>query len=60
MRAFRRILAGILVIIMMWSGTGCKKQRDIEDSCFILAMGFEKINDKKYLIRYSYADFDGN
>lgn len=60
MRAFRRILAGILVITMMWSGTGCKKQRDIEDSCFILAMGFEKINEKKYLIRYSYADFDGN
>lgn len=36
---------------------GCKNQKDIEDSSYILAMGFEKIGDR-YLVRYSYADFD--
>ena len=37
---------------------GCGDRKDIEDSSYILAMGFEKINDK-YLVRYSYGDFDG-
>ena len=32
---------------------GCGDRKDIEDSSYILAMGFEKINDK-YLVRYSY------
>lgn len=59
MRVLRRLLAGILAAAMMCSVPGCKKQSDIEDSCFILAMGFEKINEKKYLVRYSYADFNG-
>lgn len=59
MGRLRKITAGILVMILAIGASGCKKQPDIEDSCFILAMGFEKINQKKYLIRYSYADFDG-
>lgn len=35
-----------------------KKQQDVEDHSFVLAMGFERINEKKLLVRYSYADFD--
>lgn len=37
---------------------GCSKQQDVEDHSFVLAMGFERINDQKVLVRYSYADFD--
>lgn len=59
MSVFRRILAGVFAVTVLFSAAGCKKQPDIEDSCFILAMGFEKINQNKFLIRYSYADFDG-
>lgn len=37
---------------------GCSKQQDVEDHRFVLAMGFERLNEKKVLVRYSYADFD--
>ena len=37
---------------------GCSKQQDVEDHSFVLAMGFERLNEKKVLVRYSYADFD--
>lgn len=34
---------------------GCSKQQDVEDHRFVLAMGFERLNEKKVLVRYSYA-----
>lgn len=46
------------LIAMLFSMAGCKNRRDIEDSSYVLAMGFEKINAKRYLVHYSYADFD--
>lgn len=50
----------VLVLFLMMLTViccGCSNRKDIEDSSYILAMGFEKINEK-YLVRYSYADFD--
>ena len=48
----------ILLLLTIFTGCcGCKNQKDIEDSSYILAMGFEK-NGDQYLVRYSYADFD--
>ena len=52
----RYIVCGLFFLIVMLSG--CNHKRDIEDSSYVLAMGFEKINDRRYLVRYSYADFD--
>ena len=46
-----------LVCLTAVSLTGCGDRKDIENSSYVLAMGFEKINDK-YLVRYSYGDFD--
>ena len=37
---------------------GCSKRPDVEDQSFVLAMGFERIDRQKVLVRYSYADFD--
>ena len=48
----------ILVILIAFCIQGCSKQQDVEDHSFVLAMGFERINEKKLLVRYSYADFD--
>ena len=47
-----------LVILIAFCIQGCSKQQDVEDHSFVLAMGFERINEKKLLVRYSYADFD--
>jgi hypothetical protein len=46
-----------LIFILGVTMTGCKNRRDLEDDCYVMALGFEKINDR-YLVRYSYADFD--
>ena len=55
MRKYRLCL---LVILIAFCIQGCSKQQDVEDHSFVLAMGFERINEKKLLVRYSYADFD--
>lgn len=52
----KRICVFILLVVT-FGCCGCSNQKDIEDSCYILALGFEKTGDK-YLVRYSYADFD--
>ncbi len=46
-----------MAVVICIGCCGCSNQKDIEDSCYILALGFEKTGDK-YLVRYSYADFD--
>ncbi len=48
----------LLVLLIAFCIQGCSKQQDVEDRSFVLAMGFERINEKKLLVRYSYADFD--
>ena len=53
MRKYRLCL---LVILIAFCIQGCSKQQDVEDHSFVLAMGFERINEKKLLVRYSYAD----
>ena len=55
MRKYRLCL---LVILIAFCIQGCSKQQDVEDHSFVLAMGFERLNEKKVLVRYSYADFD--
>lgn len=55
MKRFKMIFA---VIILAFCIQGCGKQQDVEDHSFVLAMGFERINKDKVLVRYSYADFD--
>lgn len=47
-----------LAVMLAFCMQGCSKQQDVEDHSFVLAMGFERINQKKVLVRYSYADFD--
>ncbi len=49
------LLIGMLFLLAL-GVSGCGDRKDIEDSSYVLAMGFEKINDK-YLVRYSYGDF---
>ena len=48
----------LLVLLIAFCIQGCSKQQDVEDHSFVLAMGFERLNEKKVLVRYSYADFD--
>ena len=48
----------LLVLLIAFCIQGCSKQQDVEDHRFVLAMGFERLNEKKVLVRYSYADFD--
>lgn len=48
----------LLVLLIAFCMQGCSKQQDVEDHSFVLAMGFERLNEKKVLVRYSYADFD--
>lgn len=48
----------LLVLLIAFCMQGCSKQQDVEDHSFVLAMGFEQLNEKKVLVRYSYADFD--
>ena len=58
MRRNSKWLVCLLLCLLTAVMGGCGDRKDIEDSSYILAMGFEKINDK-YLVRYSYGDFDG-
>ena len=44
MRKYRLCL---LVILIAFCIQGCSKQQDVEDHSFVLAMGFERINEKK-------------
>lgn len=55
MRKYKMCLILFLAAFCM---QGCSKRQDVEDQSFVLAIGFERINDKKVLVRYSYADFD--
>ena len=55
MRKYRLCL---LVILIAFCIQGCSKQQDVEEHSFVWAMGFERLNEKKVLVRYSYADFD--
>lgn len=48
----------LLVLLIAFCIQGCSKQQDVEDHRFVLAMGFERLNEKKVLVRYSYADFE--
>ncbi len=48
----------LLIVSMGFCIQGCSRQQDVEDHSFVLAMGFERINQEKMLVRYSYADFD--
>ena len=48
----------LLMLLIAFCIQGCSKQQDVEDHRFVLAMGFERLNEKKVLVRYSYADFD--
>lgn len=57
MRKSNKWMIVLMLGVFMMACCGCRNSNDIEDSSYILAMGFEKINDK-YLVRYSYADFD--
>lgn len=57
-RKMRKYRLCLLVILIAFCIQGCSKQQDVEDHSFVLAMGFERINEKKLLVRYSYADFD--
>lgn len=47
-----------VMIMLIFCIQGCEKKQDVEDQSFVLAMGFERVNSKKVLVRYSYADFD--
>ena len=48
----------LLIVSIGFCIQGCSRQQDVEDHSFVLAMGFERINQEKMLVRYSYADFD--
>ena len=54
MRRNSKWLVCLLLCLLTAVMGGCGDRKDIEDSSYILAMGFEKINDK-YLVRYSYG-----
>ena len=45
----------LLVLLIAFCIQGCSKQQDVEDHSFVLAMGFERLNEKKVLVRYSIA-----
>lgn len=55
MKKYKIVLILLMAALCM---QGCQKRQDVEDQSFVLAMGFERINQKKMLVRYSYADFD--
>lgn len=57
MKTINRYLCIMMFAVLLIGCCGCSNQKDIEDSCYILALGFEKTGNK-YLVRYSYADFD--
>ena len=46
MRKYRLCL---LVILIAFCIQGCSKQQDVEDHRFVLAMGFERLNEKKVI-----------
>lgn len=37
----------LLVLLIAFCIQGCSKQQDVEDHSFVLAMGFERLNEKK-------------
>ena len=39
----------LLVLLIAFCIQGCSKQQDVEDHSFVLAMGFERLNEKKVL-----------
>ena len=39
----------LLVLLIAFCIQGCSKQQDVEDHRFVLAMGFERLNEKKVL-----------
>ena len=41
----------LLVLLIAFCIQGCSKQQDVEDHRFVLAMGFERLNEKKVLVR---------
>ena len=41
----------LLVLLIAFCIQGCSKQQDVEDHSFVLAMGFERLNEKKVLVR---------
>lgn len=53
-----RICQILCIVLFCVCIQGCSRRQDVEDQSFVLAMGFERINEKKILVRYSYADFD--
>ena len=57
-RKMKKYRGYLLVLLIAFCIQGCSKQQDVEDHSFVLAMGFERLNEKKVLVRYSYADFD--
>ena len=40
----------LLVLLIAFCIQGCSKQQDVEDHSFVLAMGFERLNEKKVLV----------
>ena len=40
----------LLVLLIAFCIQGCSKQQDVEDHSFVLAMGFERLNEKKVFV----------
>lgn len=38
----------LLMLLIAFCIQGCSKQQDVEDHRFVLAMGFERLNERKY------------